>query len=205
MDCTTGNTTGDTQINHCHKTHCQEIAWYTIHGTDLKTIWEDTILARLVLPFTDILCIYLADFHGVEGATQCFKKIIEGGLASRPFMRPHVVVVTERSNVPCHYDLITTQILRDCLHDACGPLLEQCFPSINVVCIPRGKHRVRVLIAYLEHLSEKLYNDRRIADVLFSLPHFAAFFGSACTHAGGKHTVLLMGPHRYTTYLMMIR
>lgn len=181
-DYTTGNITGDTKPHYCHETLCQELGWYTPKKTDIKTIRETTVLARLILPFTDVLCIYLADFHGIDGVTQCFKKIIKEGLASKPFLRPRVLVVTERSDTPCHYDLITTQILRDCLHNVCGPLLEQCFSSINVVCIPRGKQHVRVLMEHLEQLSEKSCNDRQTGDVLFSLTHFAAFFKAACSH-----------------------
>ncbi|KAF8533989.1 acyl transferase/acyl hydrolase/lysophospholipase [Trichophaea hybrida] len=161
------------QVNEC----CDRIR------KSLSTSTQDatSFFSRVLGPFTDVLCLFSADFGGFEGCAKFIQSWMQQGFESSTFsrvLRPTLVLIMEGLGLHPQWDPTATQLFSDTLlshNTSFSPF----FPLVKVLRVPTGYRKV---MRYLDPLIENRQAIRKTERCLFSLFHFNAFFGAACLH-----------------------
>ncbi|KIW09696.1 hypothetical protein PV08_12039 [Exophiala spinifera] len=150
---------------------------------------EQAIYSRLLLPFTDVFCIFASDLGGFRGVASQLAGWLRDvtGPTSTPFTRPSVVVVSDKIPLTQMAETEAQKALLLLLKEETSQDPSVLFSFIEVVAVPPSqKFRPQ---GSMEHLKQQLLlrvrkaeNCRREARTLYSLTHFTAFFESACEH-----------------------
>ncbi|KAA8895327.1 acyl transferase/acyl hydrolase/lysophospholipase [Sphaerosporella brunnea] len=159
----------------CHEIITRPLA---VPDTGAKKL-KEIVLSKLFGPFTDILCIFMSDFGGLENIVTLLATWIAQNTLDRanPRFYPQLMLLMEKPAVPAHRDSITAQILRELLASKhLDP--STCFSRLDVLCMPsftRGS-----LVKYLFPILDDTRSARRQVQALFSMTHFATLFKYAC-------------------------
>ncbi|KAJ9607014.1 hypothetical protein H2204_015708, partial [Knufia peltigerae] len=150
---------------------------------------EQAIYSRLLLPFTDVFCFFASDLGGFRGVASQLAGWLRDVTVpiSTPFIRPSVVIVTDKIPLTQMAETEAQKALLFLLNEETSQDPSLLFSCIEVVAVPhiqkfrspgsleRLKHRLLLRIRKAEQF-------RRETRTLYSLTHFAAFFKSACEH-----------------------
>jgi hypothetical protein len=149
----------------------------------------DFLYSRLLRPFSDVFCLFLADLGGIQPVVQHLASWLDKGrtITVPQAVNPSVIIVVE-SETPGYK--VEKQVKEELLH-----LLEQETPrsifdsffEVRVVSIfPEGKLSLQSRHRQLkERLLDALHQaqERRMrVGMHFSATHFAVFFRHACDH-----------------------
>ncbi|KAL2435307.1 hypothetical protein ABEF95_015325 [Exophiala dermatitidis] len=150
---------------------------------------EQAIYSRLLLPFTDVFCIFASDLGGFRGVASQLAGWLRDVTVpiSTPFTRPSVVVVTDKIPLTPMAETETQKALLLLLNEETSQDPSVLFSFIEVLAVPHSqKFRSQGSLERLKHQLllriRKAEQFRREARTLYSLTHFAAFFESACEH-----------------------
>jgi hypothetical protein len=143
--------------------HSHRVEW-AAQPADYDTHdFVDTILGRLLLPFSDAVCLFLDDFASSEEAMEMVTRWSRVLANSRTFWKPTLLLVSRRSLK----NIDRKQV-----------------PAFNVVkSIKVFKRRSKVLEKAIQQAVVPVHEQRTISQSLFSAQHLVSFF-----KAGLKHT-----------------
>ena len=167
-----------------HPERVRSINWLQTPETSIR----DTIYARLLFLFSDVICIFADDCGGIERVADILKIWATAGSASTfpKAARPRVVVVTAESYASATYELLEIEELRHRLREQDSEIQNQCYSSVKLVHLS-GNH-VSALARH-RRLKEIPLNERDEAratreehGALFSATHFNQFFRDAVDH-----------------------
>jgi hypothetical protein len=145
--------------------------------------------SRLLMPFTDVLCIFASDMGGFRVVVSLLADWLRGSNVSfsSPFTRPAVVVVTDKVPVTRMAEVEARKAFLWMLQEETSDDPFNLFSSIDVVAVP--PRRAFGAPASMDRLQERLQTraqdieqSRRESRTLYSLTHFAAFLEMACQH-----------------------
>ncbi|KFY68439.1 hypothetical protein V496_01061 [Pseudogymnoascus sp. VKM F-4515 (FW-2607)] len=147
----------------------------------------DQVYARLLLPFTDVFCIFVSDIGGLEGAAgRLASWLTKGWPSSFPLStRPRIIIVESTSSQEKEPQLLKTFLYllkQKTEHDS--SLL---FSTIRVVSLlPDGAvsrlARYRRLRECIMNASDQVRSARRASSYLFTAPHFFALLDYSSNH-----------------------
>lgn len=141
----------------------------------------DAVFARLLLLFSDVVCIFADDYEDPEYITAQLSKWANLGSASTlpRDVRPQVVIVTSKRS-------FTLKNLFPNLDTQSQARMLEAFPSIIPFYVPENQlsHMAqhRPLKELLFRLADQARNVRRRHNCLFSALHLNAFFDQAVEH-----------------------
>jgi hypothetical protein len=178
------------QIERCHESIKRRLRWNSGNGlqhTDIEVV--DYLFARLLCPFSDTFCLFLADLGGMQSVVERVVSWLEKGQAPavpKPANPSLVLVVESDAPGPKAEREVEEQLLR-ILEQRTSRSIFDLFFGVTVVSIfPEGKLSVQ---ARLRRVKERLLDtldqgqERRLRiGMLFSATHFAVFFRHACDH-----------------------
>ena len=168
--------------------------WEVHVPTDRSTPWgelqvvpPDLLAARLIAPFTDVVCVFLRDFPSPTIALERLSTWIDLGPPSTlpRAVRPHLVLVEDRATVRKHSAAAVVKRL-----SRPSPVaFKNVFSGVTTIGL-REDSPLGPAAKYL-HLRETILNQldrvqqsRREAQALFSARHLLAFFHRALDHFG---------------------
>lgn len=200
---------------NCHEIFRRSLSWTNNSAQVLGTVAE-SVLARLLVPFTDVICIFSSDFGGLVGVAGMLKALMCRGhirhtSSTLPqVIRPTVFVVTE--NLTPRTDLVETQFLLEILQESFTGDIAAHFSCLSVLSIPPNKHRHQILLEHISRAVAEMQKRRKGTRNLFSLQHFAALFRPACDQFSSLKTTEYFNfvefsrlrnpaPHAFTQHL----
>lgn len=167
----------------CHEYLSVPLTWQPQDRGLLQSLY-----ARLMAPFTDVICIFAADFSGLRDVASFLVRWVRSGSpSSLPVtVRPRVIiVVTEEDSVATH-NVLELETLRHELEQESAATRAEVFSSISIMHLagdhvsPLARHR-RLKEVLMAEVAEAR-NERIEHRVHFSAVHFAAFFGLGISH-----------------------
>ena len=145
------------------------------------------LYARLIAPFTDVVCIFADDFGGLEKVATFLVNWLKLGSPSSlsVAVRPRVLIVV-REESPTTYNVLEMEVFRHILDGEGIDIRREVFSSITVIHLagehisPLARHRrlKEVLMMEVETARDTRFQQR----LLFSALHFEAFFRQAVGH-----------------------
>jgi hypothetical protein len=169
---------------NCHEVFWRSLSWTNRSGQELKprNIAEN-VLARLLAPFSDVVCVFSSDLGGLVGVGELLEALMRKGLASTlpPVIRPAVFVVMDDAaiNDP-HTSLIAKQFLLEMIQRNFSGEISAYFSNLTVLCI--SSRKPQALLGHILPAVAEMQKRRKEARYLFSLDHFCALFKHACDH-----------------------
>jgi hypothetical protein len=175
----------DNQLASCHERASFSLPWALSHPDDVL----DSLLARLVFPFTDVICIFADDVGGLENVGNALVKWAKYGqpLAFPGFVRPRAIIITggdsdaSVTHSVLEWDDFRFQVLQTDKVD-----LTESFAAIKVIQL--AGHHFSPLVRYrgLKDVISKALDESRdikaFYSASFSATHQAALFQNALTH-----------------------
>ena len=163
---------------YCHETEPFRLKWAKAIPVDEL---YDILHARLLLLFTDVLCVFADDFADFESVVERLEKWAAAGSASTASkqIRPRVIIVKriDEAGLSPTYDVLAMQDLELSLN---RKSLKKFYSSITLL------HLADEETSPLEDLLWKNMNKtrqvRQINRCLYSAIHLAEFFRMAVTH-----------------------
>lgn len=144
------------------------------------------VYSRLLHPFTNVVCVFLADFPKLDDVVHRLATWLDHGPASTLSQTtfPHLLLVTETGEQRQSREIGET--FSRLMAQETGKPTRACFSEISTVDLERGelsvRSRHRPLKERLYNLSDKVRLAREQERCLFSARHFAAFFPLAVRH-----------------------
>jgi hypothetical protein len=126
----------------------------------------DTIISKVLLIFTDVVCIFLDDFPSPEAGFDLVQRWTKAAQSLRPW-KPRVIFVTSRK--PMKKDILSTPLFGDVRHVRLRPR-------------NRKLHRHRGLKVIILQSVEIVQKRKVACKKLFSATHFNVLFKSALQH-----------------------
>lgn len=173
----------------CHEHSTLSVTWQSKNNALLPILY-----ARLMAPFTDVICIFADDFNGLHDVASFLVRWIRlGSPTTLPIVvRPRVVIVVNEEESAATYDVLEMELLRCKLEQESVAVRAEVFSSISIMHLA-GDHvsplaRYRRLKEVLMREVEEARNGRIEQRVHFSAVHFSAFFPLAIDHVA--HSVL---------------
>jgi hypothetical protein len=168
---------------------CHEIIKRPKHPLRLTGIEAaDYLFSRLLRPFSDVFCLFLADLGGIQSVVERLVSWLEKGQAATvpKTANPTLVLVVESDAPGFKVERQVREELLSMLEKKTARSIFDHFFDVTVVSISaEGKLPLRSR----RRLKERLLNAsdqgqaRRLKiGMLFSATHFAAFFRHACDH-----------------------
>jgi hypothetical protein len=163
------------------KTGCHEQQYYQVSWTVKSVGLCDVILSRLILSFTDVLCLFADDFGGLTQLRAFMVRWVATAAASRSqtCMRPHVLVVINEVEDPMQQ--LEVDLFNSDLDDEIDS--SSVFASIKVVVSPLRYRSIRRRhLSFMQELSnsfDRARGDRMAQSLLFSAHHQEAIFRHA--------------------------
>jgi hypothetical protein len=178
------------QVEGCHESIKRRLRWNSrdaLQLTDIEVV--DYLFARLLCPFSDAFCLFLADLGGMQSVVERVASWLEKGQASavpKPANPSLVLVVESDAPGPKAEREVKEQLLR-ILEQRTPRNIFDLFFGVTVVSIfPEGKLSLQ---ARLRRVKERLLDaldqgqERRLRiGMLFSATHLSVFFRHACDH-----------------------
>jgi len=168
----------------CHESVTYHIRW--THPSQHSIF--DILHARLFFLFTDVICIFADDFHGLEGvAERLVAWAAIGSASSLPaFVRPQVVVVTSADGSSPTHNLLESEDFRFNLQQQTHESIADSFSSITLFYLP-GDHlsplaQHRRLRETILDRAEEMRAVRAGSQSLFSAVHLQRFYEQAILH-----------------------
>lgn len=165
----------------CHETTIMTMISHEEIGR-LRT----SLFARVLGPFSSILCVFSADFGGLTGVCRFIESWMLAANKSSThsdICRPRLLIIEQRDErgfLKPRWDQSAVQRLRQGLSlDSCS--LESMFLSINILCIPFAYSQVSIL-QYISPLLQETRKIREVGRCQFSLLHLDAYLNAACRH-----------------------
>ncbi|KPA36561.1 patatin phospholipase [Fusarium langsethiae] len=163
-------TSGNAQ---CHQTESRTFS-VAPAAVEIPEIVGD-ILHRILLPFADVVCIFVKDIGGVHNTAVRLRMLLERGHASTSSVRPGLFLVTDQN------DRSEMQAALDRLDSFKTTIsLKSYFQSIRIVSAsaaylelndPRKRKRRQTLRRDLLHSLVMTQRTRKESNILFSLRH----------------------------------
>ncbi|KFY31633.1 hypothetical protein V493_00940, partial [Pseudogymnoascus sp. VKM F-4281 (FW-2241)] len=191
----------------CHDTSNHHVSWPSVEGNGSQRQQSiDHVQARLLSPFTDVLCLFAQDYGGLDAVAETLITWATIGPASsleHP-IRPRLLIVANISG-----DVFASEALRLQLKVLSHPGFSDSFSSLNVInVLGASGHTPRGHFSALEQVLKEEIRLQRAARVnthtLFSMVHIAAFFDLAlqnfrnppltCRASKYLHAVLYSSP-----------
>ncbi|KAI9799077.1 MAG: hypothetical protein M1833_004271 [Piccolia ochrophora] len=170
--------TQDESPGYCHDTYSLPLDWTLGSHEELL----DALLARLVFPFTDLICIFAEDFHDLEEVTaRLIAWAKYGSPSSLPkATRPRVVILSAATNSSVTMDVLKMEDLCHNLTGECPVHLTECFSAISFLY---GTNTDIFSTTYHRQLRDTILREldiarevRTAARCLFSATHLEALF-----------------------------
>ena len=174
----------------CHATTVLPLKWRS--SCPSSTFHQ--LLARLVAPFTDVICIFADDFGGVESVTEFLKHWVEyGNPADSPAeLRPRVVIVIREDEMATTHEVLAIENLRHEIQQNLQESRPEIFSSISILHLA-GNHisslaRHRRLKDFLHTEIKHSRCERVEYRMHFTAIHFESFFRQAVCHVADSAT-----------------
>jgi hypothetical protein len=169
---------------NCHEIFRRSLSWTNQSGQEFRprNIAEN-VLARLLAPFSDVVCVFSSDFGGLAGVGELLEALMRKGLASTlpPVIRPAVFVVMDDATINApHTSLIAKQFLLEMIQRNFSGEISAHFSNLTVLCI--SSRKPQALLDHVLPAVTEMQKRRKEARYLFSLHHFCALFKHACDH-----------------------
>ena len=174
-------------MTQCHEQTTISLAWRT----------DDALLrlyARLVAPFTDVICIFADDFDGLENVASFLVRWVkvEDPSTLPQAIRPRVVIVTREEENGATYNILELEDFRHVFDQGDARIRAEIFSDVWIMHLagdhvsPLARHRrlKEVLMGEVEKARCRRLEHR----VLFSAVHFNAFFRHAIDHVAASIT-----------------
>lgn len=172
----------------CHETESFPVGW--AKAATISNVY-DILHARLICPFSDVLCVFADDFPNLESVVDRLKAwaIAGGGFDSPERVRPSVVVVQrglEASASPT-YDLLELEEVRLSLDTR---VLRKFYSTIKILHLADEQisplARFRRLKELLWRQMDEMRNARSRNRCLYSAVHLDKFFQMAISHTASS-------------------
>lgn len=169
----------------CHEQTNLPLSWALSHQVDLL----DVLIARLLFPFTDVICIFAEDVGGLDAAGNLLIKWARLGRPSTlpDLVRPQVLVITDGdSSASITHSMLEWDDFRYHVVQTEKVDLTQSFAAIKVIQLA-GEHS-SPMVRYRglkDAVCKALDESRRVKALnttLFSAVHQAALFQNALSH-----------------------
>lgn len=169
---------------------CHEIIKRSKHPLPLTGIEAaDYLFARLLRPFSDVFCLFLADMGGMQSVVERLVSWLEKGQAAAApkTASPSLILVVESDTPGRKAEReVKEELLRLLEHNTSRNIYDYFFNVTVVSIFTEGKLSLQATHRPLkERLLDALDQGqaRRLKiGMLFSATHFAAFFKHACDH-----------------------
>ena len=181
-------TVPSTLNSSCHESKSFPIRW--ANATTVHDVY-DILHARILCPFSDVLCIFAGDFPNFKSVVDRLKTWAVAGGGSSPFerVRPRVVIVRqghEASASPTH-DLLEMQDVQWSLDQK---VLKDFYSSIKVLHLADEQisplARFRRLKELLWRQMDEMRNVRLRYQCLYSAVHLDKLFQTAVSHTAAS-------------------
>ncbi len=147
-----------------------------------------SLYARLMAPFTDVICIFAADFSGLRDVASFLVRWVRlGSPSSLPIaVRPRVIIVVSEEDSVATHDVLELETFRHELEQESPAIRAEVFSSISIMHLagdhvsPLARHR-RLKEVLMAEVAEAR-NERIAHRAHFSAVHLAAFFGHGIDH-----------------------
>ena len=165
----------------CYQTDstCHKATSKLLSSTAGPVITSSSMFSRILCPFSDILCIFSADYGGFDSIIDFLEIwMLTGSQSSTLSHRPQLVIITESKDSRPQWDPEATQTLRQLIGRSFNEAsLSSFFLSVEVLSVPTGYQN---LMRFLQPRLEIMQALRKKTHCLFTLFHFHAFFDAAC-------------------------
>jgi hypothetical protein len=170
--------------NLCHTVDGYPLAWAS---TAEHTI-GDILQARLLFLFSDVICLFVDDFSGLdEVAARIVNWVRIGSASSHPnALRPRLILVMSEKTLDKSFSDLRLEEFRHELYEQCEDGLAEVFSAVNVMQLggdhlsPLARH-CRLKDAMRTSLSE-MSNLRHKHMAAFSASHLKEFFVASVQH-----------------------
>lgn len=167
----------------CHEQSTSPLEWQPRLNDDIML----TLYARLIAPFTDVICVFADDFNGLDDVASFLVRWVKmGDPSTSPIViRPRVLIVA-REEKAATYNVLEMEELRHRLDAESLVAREEVFSLILIMHLAgdhislRARHR-RLKELLMTEL-EKARNERIQQRFHFSALHFGAFFRQSIRH-----------------------
>ena len=145
----------------------------------------DLLLARFLLPFAHVTCVFADDVGGLKGVRTLLQSwSLVGRDATYPLLRPRIIVVVETDEPSAETLLEDPAITPALFLPSGGPEL---FASVHVLSVPRGhtlsdEARFRTLKEEVLKAVDRADRDRLETHTQFSSVHLFGLLHKAVTH-----------------------
>jgi hypothetical protein len=180
-----GNLTGGIQdsLHNCGIAEGYPITWDATSGDATVR----TVLARLVFPFSDIVCIFAADFASHTYIIEFLLDCINLGAASTlpTPVRPRIVIVFESTDTGAASEIEEAEVFYKQLSVATVNAQRELFSALNIVRLDGRLSeiaRYKQLSALIAGQLDDMTMVRQDHKALFNARHLVAFFQSAREH-----------------------
>jgi hypothetical protein len=157
----------------CSKETSHKVEWLSEQSPANATLLVDTVISRIILLFTDVVCLFLDDFPTPDDAICLLHRWAEACRFIQPW-KPRVILVASRGSMD--KSMLSTSVFGDALHVK--------LKSYNT-SHPRS-HRHRALKALVLQSVEAVQKRKTDCKRLFSAKHLNALFKSALKHIASQ-------------------
>lgn len=158
--------------------HCHQFQAYRISPRPYKIQINHMLMNCLLLPFTDLICIFADDLGGLAVVKQHLQHWADSGIEAAPQQQTTRVVIIISSPSCGQIDDFWVAIRDSCL--------DKTFPEISFEILSgQAEDNVRYIPLRVSLLQEKLglaRQNRQNRMQLFSGPHLAALFSQCLAH-----------------------
>ncbi|PWW78976.1 hypothetical protein C7212DRAFT_341588 [Tuber magnatum] len=153
-DCPTPGDLYITSYNsNCHEISQQSLSWsarLTVGEEPGPAFLAQGLLSQLLMPFSDVLCFFVADHGGLQGVAETMQALMAKGQGSNlsSLIAPNTFVIPENDEMLAYTDLIALQMGNITVH----------FSEIRVISIPSGHHEAMMeIIAILQECTALIH------------------------------------------------
>ncbi|PWW72373.1 hypothetical protein C7212DRAFT_348296 [Tuber magnatum] len=109
-----------------------------------------SLLSRLLMPFSDVLCFFTAYYRGLQGVAETMQALMDKGQGSNlsSLIAPKTFVILENDEMLAYADLIASQYLVHKLQTNRMGNITVHFSEIRVISIPSGHHEAMMEIPF---------------------------------------------------------